>query len=306
MKQFPNNARVIFTGCSITAHCNYTLRIMHHYRTHLPERNIKFFAACQAGGSLTHAIKHFDDMILPFEPTHATVMYGGNDCGLGILNIADEETRNQKLKECSETYVKNLNTFIEMLQKHNIEPTFVTQTCYGEFMDVDSPIYKGGHARTAEFAEYVRLACIKYGIEYSDFHARLSELYTHEEIFNRDRVHPVDFGHYRMAQQFLRDQGLDIGEYVPHSELLADEWNAKWYKNAYRFSRIWGAYVNLPWLKLYDRPYEEQMEVINEYVLTRGYGDNPAARDFSTEFSIFKPIQNKFVENLSRLNGDSI
>jgi len=306
MSTFPKNARVIFTGCSITAHCNYTLRILNHYRKKLPDLNVKFFAACQAGGSLVNAITHFDDMILPFEPTHATVMYGGNDCTLGVLNRPDGEDKTNKLSEAAENYKRNLDTFIEMLLKHNINPTFVTQTCYGEFMSIDTPIYKGGHARTAEFAEYMRKACIKYGIDYADIHARMSELYTHEELLIGDRVHPTDFGHYRMAEEFLRHQGLDIGEYVPHGELLSDSWNAEWFKNAYRFSRIWGAYVNLPWLKLYEKPYEEQMDIINEYVLTRGYSNDPAARDFSTEFSIFKPIQHTFVENLRRLNGDNI
>lgn len=304
MNPFPKNARMLFTGCSITGHTNYTLRIVDYYRKHLPELNVKFFGCCQAGGSLSDAIKHFDDMITPFEPTHVTFMYGGNDCGLVRLNIADEDERNAKLAEGAEKYKRNLETFTEMLLKRNITPTFVTQTCYGEFMQVDSPVYPRGHARTAEFAEYMRLCAIRHGIEYSDFHARLSELYTHEDIFNRDRVHPTDFGHYRMAQKFLRDQGFDIGEYVPHAELLADEWNAAWFKNVYRLSRLYAAYVNLPWLKLYELPYEEQMKKCEEYVLTRGYGDNPAARDFSTEFTVFKPIEKSFVENQKKLNGD--
>ncbi len=306
MKPFQKNARMLFTGCSITGHSNYTLRIADYYRKNLPHLNVKFFGCCQAGGSLSHAIKHFDSMITPFEPTHVTFMYGGNDCGLGILNRPDGEEKEQKLRESAEAYKRNLETFTEMLQKRNITPTFITPTPHGEFMQIDSPAYPCGQKRTAEFAEIMRLCAIKRGVEYSDFHARLSELYTHEDIFCRDRVHPTDFGHYRMAQKFLRDQGLDIGEYVTHEELLKDEWNAAWFKNVYRLSRIYAAYVNIPQQCNYELPYEEQMHTVEEYVLNHGYGTSNAARDFSTEFVIFKPIEKTFIENQRRLNGDEI
>ena len=306
MTPFPKNARVLFTGASTVAHSNFTLRIADYYRKHLPELNVKFFACCEAGGQYLHGIKHFDDMILPFEPTHVVCLYGANDAGLSALNHTDPELKKLRLTQRADAYKENIEIFLGKLREHSIEPILVTACAYGEFLPIDTAAYSGGFARLAEFAEYVRKACIKHNIPYFDVHARTAELFMHEDIFRRDRTHLTDYGEWRVAQYILRCQGLDIGEYVPFEELTKDEWNAAWYKNAYRLSRIYGAYVNLYELELYEKPVDEQMHIVEEYVITRGYGEVNSKRDYSTEFVIFKPQEKTFIDNLRRLNEDEV
>ncbi len=305
MKPFPKNARVVFSGASIVAASNYTLRIADYYRMNLPELNVKFFPAAQAGGSLDNAMRHFKSNVLPFEPTHAVVLIGTNDSRISALNLEDAEKRENALKTASQRYSENLDKYFTLLRSHGIEPIFITIPCYGEFMKAESPVkYAGGFARLAEFAELARVACMRNGVEYCDVHARFAELYMHEELLGYDRIHPTDLGQFRIAQQFLRDQGLDIGEFVSLEALCEDEWCAEWYKNAYRFNRIYGAYTNLPPEDLYDMPYEDQMETVSEYVVTHAYRDSAPKRDFSTEFLVNKPREARYVANLKRLNGD--
>ena len=52
-------------------------------------------------------------------------------------------------------------------------------------------------------------------------------------------------------------------------------------------------------------PFAEQMHAVEEYVISRGYGDVNSKRDYSTEFVIFKPQEAQFIANLKRLNGDA-
>jgi len=99
MSLFPENSRVIFTGDSITAHTNYTARIVDYYRRNLPERSVRFYEAAIPGSTLPCANKFFDDLILPFSPTHATVFFGINDCGRGWLNGDDKEKKLSLLTE---------------------------------------------------------------------------------------------------------------------------------------------------------------------------------------------------------------
>ena len=42
MALFPQNARVLFTGDSITAQTRYTTRVKAYYDKHHPELNVKF------------------------------------------------------------------------------------------------------------------------------------------------------------------------------------------------------------------------------------------------------------------------
>ena len=92
-ESFPQGARVVFIGDSITAGVNYCTRVAAYYKNHLPERNVVFHGAGISGGSCTSALLYYDSYIARFHPTHATVMLGVNDSDRTALNISDEETR---------------------------------------------------------------------------------------------------------------------------------------------------------------------------------------------------------------------
>jgi len=304
MNTFPKNARVLFTGDSITAQNRYTTYVKDFYDKNLPELNVKFAAGAVSGSSLSHIIRFFNDLVLPFKPTHATVFYGINDCGLGWLSNEDKEKARERLTANYENYKKNLSTYLDMLEAHNITPILFTLAPYAEFMRVDSSAHPNGHMLSYEYAEVIRAEAKKRGLELVDLHARLSELYVHQPLYGGDRVHPSDLGHYRIAECILRHQGLEIGEFLTLEELLnSDEKLKEWRTTAYRIGRIYGMYVCVKG-DLYDLPVEEQMEYTNEYVISRGYGSNNVARDFSTEFVILKPKEAMLWNKIAELNGD--
>ena len=303
MALFPKNARVIFTGDSITAQTRYTTLVKRHYDKYHPELNVKFAVGAVSGSSLSHAIRFFNDLILPFKPTHATICYGINDCGLGWLSNEDKEKAYERLLANYENYKKNLSTYLDMLTEHNITPILLTLAPYAEFMQVDSPSHKGGQRLSYEYAEVMRAEGKKRGIEVIDVHARVAELYMHETLYGADRVHPGDLGHHRMAEAILRHQGEQIDDFKPFTELLdEDEKLKEWRTTSFRIGRIYGMYVCVKG-DLYDMPYEEQMEYTSEYVVTRGYGSNNVARDFSTEFVILKPKEKQLWAKIEELNG---
>lgn len=303
MNTFPKDSRVIFIGDSITAQCNYTTRVADYYNKNLPELNVKFALGAVSGSTLNHAIKYFEKLVLPFKPTHATIFYGINDCGRGALNLDDKDERYNKLKAAYDRYCANLEIFLDMLIAHDITPILITPAPYAEFMSADTAAYPHGHRVMYEYAEVVRAAAKCRGLDLIDFHARMSELYMIEADYGADRVHPSDLGQHRLAECLLRTQGLELGEYIPLSDITADEKICAWRTAAYRFCRIFGMYVCvMP--ELYDMSIDEQLNIVNEYVLTRGYGDNNVRRDFSTEFVVLKPREQELIARIAELNGD--
>lgn len=304
MNTFPKNSRVIFIGDSITAQCKYPTIVADYYAKNLPELNVKFAVGAVSGSTLNNAIKFFDTLVLPFRPTHATVFYGVNDCGLGWLNNEDAALRDEKLKEAYDKYKENLDTYIDMLLAHDITPILITPAPYAEFIEAESVLYKHGSRLVYEYAEVVRATARRRGLELIDFHARMSELYMNEADYaSPDRIHPTELGQFRLAECFLRAQGRELGEFKPLSEYLADEHLNAWRTIAFRICRLFGVYVSVD-PTLFDKPVSEQIDIMNEYVMTRGYGTNNVRRDFSTEFVILKPREAQLWERLAEINGD--
>ncbi len=304
MKTFPKDSRVIFIGDSITAQCKYTTMVADYYAKNLPELNVKFAVGAVSGSTLNNAIKFFDTLVLPFKPTHATVFYGVNDCGLGWLNNPDTALRDEKLKAAYDKYNENLETYLDMLISHNITPILITPAPYAEFIEAESVPCKHGSRLLYEYAEVVRATARRRGLELIDFHARMSELYmTESDYASPDRIHPTELGQFRLAECFLRAQGHELGEFRLLSDFLADEHLNAWRTATYRICRIYGMYVNvMP--ELYDKPLSEQIDIANEYVINREYGANNARRDFSTEFVILKPREEQLWARLAEINGD--
>lgn len=304
METFEKNARVIFTGDSITAATRYTARIVDYYRKHLPDLNVKFFQGAEAGGSVGSAIRFFEKNVLPFKPTHATVCFGVNDSRRNLLANERAEERDAQLEAAYERYKTNLNTYLDMLIEHGITPILITPVPYAEYMNIDSPAFLGGHKLIYEYAEAMKKIAKERGLELIDLFAKFAECYENEELYIADRIHPNDLGQYRMAEFILKAQGLEPDPYIPLEEFLKENCIAEWRKTALRFCRIYGAFTCV-FGEIYGRSYEEQMEVINEFVLEHKYGDNGVQRDFSTELAVLLPMEDKLVKKMLELS-DSI
>ena len=301
MYPFEKNARVVFTGDSITAQSKYTARIVDYYRKHLPEQNVKFFPAAESGGTLANAIKFFKSNVLPFKPTHATVCFGVNDCRVWALTYGDQNEKMRLLNEAYDNYKSRLDTYLDMLISNGITPILVTPVPYAEYMKTDSPSSKGGHKLVEAYAEVMRVAAKERGLELIDLFERFAECYENEELYGADRVHPNDLGQYRMAEFILRAQGLEPDPYVPLNEFLEAPYIGAWQKTAYRFCRIYGAYTCMPG-NLYDLTSSERDEFLREFVIDHKYGENVVQRDFSTELLALLPMEKDLVAKLYELS----
>ena len=301
MKAFEKNARVIFTGDSITAATRYTARIVDYYRKHLPDLNVKFFQGAEAGGTVGSAIRFFNKNVLPFKPTHATVCFGVNDSRRGLLEKDRTEERDAQLREGFERYKANLNTYLDMLIENGITPILITPVPYAEYMKIDSPAFLGGHKLIYEYAEAMKKIANERGLELIDLFGEFAKIYEKEELFISDRIHPNDLGQYRMAELILKAQGLEPDPYIPLEEFLKEDYIAEWRKTAYRFCRIYGAFTCV-FGGIFDKSYEEQIEVINEFVLELKYGNNGVQLDFSTELAVLLPMEKALINKLIELS----
>ena len=301
---FPNNSRVIFTGDSITAHSKYTVRIVDYYRRELKERNVKFYQAAIPGATLEHAIKYFDDLIVPFNPTHATVFFGINDCGREYLDIADKERRDDLLSDKYRRFCSALSTYLDMLISHNITPILITPAPYAEYLYVQSSNLRHGQKLSFEYAEVIRSEAKRRGLELIDLHARISELYLFEDIYTPDRVHPSEYGHYRTAGYVLQSQDLEIGAYKTLEEIFTnDPPLQEWACAVSQLGDLYCMYVCVK-PELYDMTSKEQINFVEKYVQSQSYGDSEVAREFSNRFLIYKPQEKQYYDIIRRFNGD--
>ena len=79
MPRFPDHSRIVFIGDSITAAGMWIAHIYDHYLRNFPQSDIRMFNAGISGGSTRSALKHFDENIMVYRPTHAVIMLGMND-----------------------------------------------------------------------------------------------------------------------------------------------------------------------------------------------------------------------------------
>lgn len=77
MKRFPDNARVLFIGDSITAAGTWISHIYDHYLRNFPSSGIRMYNAGISGGSVRSALMYLEENGLNYQPTHAVIMPQG-------------------------------------------------------------------------------------------------------------------------------------------------------------------------------------------------------------------------------------
>ena len=75
--RFPDHARVVFIGDSITAAGTWIAHIYDHYLRNFPDSDIRIFNTGISGGSTVSALKYFEENIMVYKPTHAVIMRAG-------------------------------------------------------------------------------------------------------------------------------------------------------------------------------------------------------------------------------------
>ena len=143
-----------------------------------------------SGASVPTILRFFDEDILPFRPTHATIMLGVNDSWRDLLGSPRTEERDNRLAFAFREYKKNLEKLCNLLKDHGVKVILCTPCPFAEH--AVNGAYKGGHALMLYYAEYVRKLTKKLNLDLIDVHARISELYLDEKLFGTDPVHPID------------------------------------------------------------------------------------------------------------------
>ncbi|MBQ2710141.1 MAG: hypothetical protein IJF67_17840 [Clostridia bacterium] len=303
MTIFPKNSRVAFLGDSITAACNWATRVAEYYAKELPQLGVKFKNSGVSGGSVGTMTKFYDDDTAPFKPTHACIFLGVNDSRRDLLGRERTEERDDALRTAFENYKRNYTALLDKLQADGITPIIITPAPYAEFFDTGAPAYKGGHTLIRMYAEFNREIARARGLDVIDFHARLSELYLDEALYNPDRIHPNDMGHYRMAECFVNAQGREMVPYRPIEEIKADGRIGEWMTLTHLVRRLYGS----EWMLVkvdYHAPIGEKLAYMQKYVdEQRWVGTGPAAtfEALSKEYLLYKPKEAEMVARISEI-----
>ena len=231
MQTFPDGARVAFFGDSITANGGAMLRIAAHYREAFPGRNLRFCNCGISGGGLESAEVYFDDILAARKPTHVVVAFGVNDSGaMRIDETADDASAEAKrVEEAAAAFRKRYAALVGRIRSLGAEIVLRTTTPYNEFGDSAVAPVNGRNVAYRRVTDEIRAVARDMGLPLIDDYARMSELLSGgEDIFAPDRVHPNDYGQWRMAETLLAAQGLKIAPYSPRVELAAKAGLSAW------------------------------------------------------------------------------
>ena len=214
MNRFPDHARVVFIGDSITCGGIWIAHIYDNYLRHFPKSDIRMYNAGISGGSAVSALEYYDrGNGENYKPTHAVIMLGMNDVNRGLYEIKPEENdiadkRLEKRMEAIGNYEKRLRALTVLLLERGVKLTFVTPTIYDESTDPRALDKIGCDAGLEYLGEINRRVAAQTGSGFVNLHAPIRFLNAAHPMIRADRVHPNEFGHVCMAHLFLAAQGL--------------------------------------------------------------------------------------------------
>ncbi len=214
MERFPDHARVLFIGDSITANGTWVAHVYDHYLRHFPGADIRFFNAGVSGGCCASALRYYDrGNGGNYRPTHAVIMLGVNDVGCGLYELAPDEAEvtNPRVGERMariDAYRAGLRELAWMLLSRGVKLTFVTPTGYDESQRPRELDKVGCDAALEYLGELNRRLAEETGSDFVNIHAPLRLLNAVKTMTGPDRVHPSPEGQVCMARLFLAAQGL--------------------------------------------------------------------------------------------------
>lgn len=231
---FPQGARVVFAGDSITCSHDHVARIAAHYRLREAGRNVRFWNAGISGASVAWTLRYFDIDISRVNPTHVPIMLGVNDSDRDALRLDPSSTeRAWRLETAFARFRNDMGVLLDRIESIGAQAILCTPTPYAEFSPFTGwGTLKGGHALILRYADEVRRIASARNLPLVDFHAALCERYPAEKLYGDDRVHPMPLGHKLMAETFLAAQGLDFDDFAT-AEDAADaaglrDWLVAW------------------------------------------------------------------------------
>jgi len=263
MKRFPNHARVVFIGDSITAGGIWIAHVYDHYLKNFPDADIRMYNTGISGGSVKSALLYFEKNIMRYDPTHAVIMLGMNDVGRSRYLVDEAGDHIDKdtagWQESLTVYEQGMRELIDRLQSRNISITLITPTCYDESSRPRALDAVGCDAALEYMGEMCRRLAEEYGADFVNFHAPVRYLNAAKNIIREDRVHPLEAGHVFMAHLFLAAQGLvPCPTLASFNNLPAFDDLLPVNQKRYDAERIIRTLWNAEWLLLRQQPEDPQ------------------------------------------------
>ena len=227
---FPDGARVAFFGDSLTAGGGVVLRIAAHYRTAFPGRDVRFYNCGISGGRLETADMYFDVVLASRRPTHVVFAFGLNDALEAYNRRVDEPAAEERrvVRELAE-FRSRYAEAIGRIEALGAKIVLRIPTPYNEFGAGDTPADAGKNEVVRRFGDEVRAFACRKGVPFVDDYARMSKfLADGADVYIGDRIHPNDFGQWRMAETLLSAQGLEIAPYHTRAEVASAAGLSKW------------------------------------------------------------------------------
>ncbi|MBO4298184.1 MAG: hypothetical protein J5998_05240 [Clostridia bacterium] len=296
MERFPDHARVLVIGDSITANGTWIAHVYDHYLRHFPGADIRFFNAGVSGGSCVSALRYYDrGNGGNYRPTHAVIMLGVNDVGRGLYEYAPDaaEAPDPRVGERMariDAYRTRLRELARLLLSRGVKLTFVTPTGYDESQHPRELDKVGCDAALEYLGEFNRRLAEETGSDFVNIHAPLRLLNAVKTMTGPDRVHPTPEGHVCMARLFLAAQGLAEAPTMDTLDSLPDPDDLLPLNRA-RFEAEKDVRVlwNVEWLVLRDQT-----------------GDEDARRAYLREFRAqpHAEVYNRIIDRYFELDGD--
>jgi len=290
MKRFPNGSRVCFIGDSLVNENLILSWVADCYRNNFPNEDIRFFNCGTAGGTAEFALKSFEDDAMRFKPTHAVVAFGINDSARWCLRDEKGYERYNILKQCFSTYKKCIEEICKKILDNNIELILCTPAPYDEYEPTDQETFKGGYALMSEYANFIRNFAEKNNYTLCDYYEKMVEIMQTEKLYNADHIHPTEYGYYRMAEIFLNNQGLNIGEQFDIKEKYPI-----WFEAVSAYRKLFVAECMV--LKKAELAEKEKLQIARDFI-----AENSEKAD-NWRMRWFVELCENYLENREKIKG---
>lgn len=195
--------RICFLGDSITHNGQWIAEIFEYFMEHMPELEIGFYNCGVAGTSAWNAVlkdRLYCDCLNLF-PKYTVIMFGMNDIGRFLFGKEDEESKNARIRRIK-LFEKSMGNLISECKAAGSIPILCSPTPYDEYNDPAPEYSVGIDEALMVCTEIVKRLADEKQLLYIDMRSALME-YIEQRPISPDRVHPNEFGHHLLAENFL-------------------------------------------------------------------------------------------------------
>jgi len=214
---FKEGDRIAFVGNSITHMGMFHHNIYLYHVTRFPDEPLEMYNLGVSGDVTTGVLNRMEDDIMINNPTHAVIMLGMNDVQrylYGNENNSDDEILKQR-REAVDLYKKNLDSIINIFLSKKVKVILERPSIYDQTADLPETNLYGVNDVLGECALYIDTLGQKYHLPIVDYYGIMNRINLEIQkqdatatLTGQDRIHPGETGHFIMAYQFLKTEGV--------------------------------------------------------------------------------------------------